>query len=216
MTAEVSDEMLAVAELAREVGLSVLSPAARQAESDRVVPDSVWKALLDTGLIAPLPEECGGGGIPDVQTQIVAVENFAYGDPGITMAALWSGAAALLLSRHGREPQIKLAETLARDLKARGAVALYEGHGRAPSEFTTSVSHVANGDVRVVGRKVGVAFGAIANPLIVVGVAAGTTALRAVVRTCRQPRRHRRECRPEPGAGRCRSRDDDVRRDGVG
>ncbi len=181
MTAEVSDEMLAVAELARDVGLSVLSPTARQAESDRVVPDTVWKALLDTGLMAPLPEERGGGGIPDVHTQMVAVENLAYGDPGITMAAVWSGAAALLLSRHGREPQVQFAETLASSPNARGAVALYEGYGRAPSEFTTSVSPATNGELRVVGRKVGVAFGAIADPLIVVGVAAGTTALRAVL-----------------------------------
>lgn len=181
MTSEENVESLAIAELARDVGLRVLSPAARQAEADRAVPDTAWKALLETGLVAPVSEERGGGGIPDVGAQMIAVENLAYGDPGITMAGVWSGAAALLLSRHGREDQIDLASALMANLAARGSVALYEGYGRAPSEFTTTVSPAADGNVRVVGRKVGVAFGGIGDPLIVVGVDDGTAVLRAVL-----------------------------------
>ena len=43
-----------------------------------------------------VPEQFGGGGIPDTVTQMIAVEGLAYGDPGITMASVWGGAAALL------------------------------------------------------------------------------------------------------------------------
>jgi len=181
MTIETTEELAAVAELAREIGTEILAPAARQAEADCAVPELAWKTLLETGLIVPLSEENGGGGIPDARTQVVALEHLAYGDAGITVAAFWSGAAALLLSRHGRNEQVQMAIALSNNPVARGAVALYEGYGRAPSEFTTSISTTAEGTLRVLGRKVGVAFGSIAEPLIVIGVAEDTHTLQAVL-----------------------------------
>ncbi|WP_217575047.1 acyl-CoA dehydrogenase family protein [Streptomyces sp. GbtcB7] len=178
---EPTDEHLAVAELARSLGLELLSPAAREAETERAVPSGVWHTLFESGLTVPVPEEFGGGGIPDTVTQMIAVENLAYGDAGITLAAMWSGSAALLLARHGTKEQTALLPELAGNPDSRGAVALYEGHGRAPAEFTTSVTRTADGRLRVNGRKVAVAFADRADPLIVVGVEAESGRLRAVL-----------------------------------
>ena len=175
-----SDELTAVAELARSLGLERLSPAARPAEAAGQVGGAVWRALTDTGLVAGLRAEHGGDGLIAAATQMAVAENLAYGDPGIALAALWSGAAATLLSEHGTAEQGERARRLSGDRTARGAIAFYEGFGRGPDEWTTTVSR-GDGTITVRGAKVGVPFAAAADPLIVVGVDADTGSLCAVV-----------------------------------
>ncbi len=180
MALESSEEYDAVVELARAVGLSVLSPAARDAEAAKAVPAAVWKSIFDTGLTLPVSEEKGGGGVPDAMTHMAAVENFAYGDPGIAVAAAWSGAAALLLGRHGALAQDTALSRLLTDTAARGSVALYEGFGRAPGEYDTKIT--LEGDhARVTGRKVAVPFADLNPDMIVVGSDAASGSLRAVL-----------------------------------
>jgi hypothetical protein len=45
-----SEEDIAIAHLAREIGMDVLSPSARTAESDRSMPDHVRVVLRSSGL----------------------------------------------------------------------------------------------------------------------------------------------------------------------
>jgi alkylation response protein AidB-like acyl-CoA dehydrogenase len=175
-----SDELIAVAELARHLGLEKLSPAARSAEEAGQVDGAVWRALTESGLVAGLRAEHGGDGLLDAGAQMTAAENLAYGDPGIALAALWSGAAGTLLSEHGTAEQGERARRLSRDAAARGAIAMYEGFGRGPDEWTTTIGGGA-GTITVRGSKVGVPFAATADPLIVVGADADTGTLRAVV-----------------------------------
>jgi alkylation response protein AidB-like acyl-CoA dehydrogenase len=130
--------------------------------------------------VSGLRAEHGGDGLIDAATQMAAAENLAYGDPGIALAALWSGAAATLLSEHGTAEQGDRARRLSRDAAAPGAIAMYEGFGRGPDEWTTTVGGGA-GTITVRGTKVGVPFAAAADPLIVVGTDADTGTLRAVV-----------------------------------
>jgi len=179
---EQPEEIEEIAELAKSIGDELISPAARDAEREGAVPKEVWSRLFETGLTVPVPEELGGGGIPDALTFLAAVENLAYGDPGIALASFWSGSAALFIARHGSADQKALLSALASNPDARGSVAAYEGFGRNPSEYETTIA-VEGDQVRVVGRKVGVAFAASADPLIVVGRDPGTGALRAVVLT---------------------------------
>lgn len=164
-----TDEHLAVADVARTMGLELLSPAAREAEAAGVVPPVLWKSLLDSGLTVPVSEERGGDGEPDALTQMIAIENLAYGDPGIALAAAWSGAAAFVLGRHGSAAQEGLLSALLSDPGARGSIALYEGFGRAPSEFATTVSVSTDDTAHVQGRKVGVPFAETTSHFLVVG-----------------------------------------------
>lgn len=174
------EELTEVGALARSIGDELLYPAARDAERDRAVPADVWHKLFETGLTMPVPEEHGGGGVPDPLTLLAAVENLAHGDPGIALAAVWNGAAAQLIAEHGTPEQQQLLSRLASDPTLRTAVASYEGFGRGPSEYATTVT-VDGDSVRVVGTKHAVAFAAVADPVIVVGVDVATGAQRAVV-----------------------------------
>ena len=179
---DLTSEQEAVAELARDLGLQRLAPTARAAEKDRAVPADVRAALFETGLTTPVAEAFGGGGVPDALTQMVAIEGLAYGDPGITMAAVWAGAAALVIGLCGTDDQqAAFLPMLAMSPAAPGAVALYEGFGRSPSEYRTTISRTVEGAWRVHGNKVAVPGATDADPLIVVGVDPATERLRAVV-----------------------------------
>jgi alkylation response protein AidB-like acyl-CoA dehydrogenase len=178
-----TEELAAVAELARNLGMEKLSPVARSAESGGQVDASLWGALADSGLVAPTRTEHGGDGLIDAVTHVVAAENLAYGDPGIALAALWSGAAATLLSEHGTPGQAERARRLSSDSTARGTIALYEAFGRGPDEWTTSISN-RDSQVTVRGTKVAVPFAAEAEVLIVVGTDPAAGTLRAAVVPC--------------------------------
>lgn len=175
-----TEELAAVAELARSLGLERLSPAARAARPGGHVDGPVWRALADSGLVAPTRTEHGGDGLIDAVTHMVAAENLGYGDPGIALAALANGAAATLLSEHGTPGQADLARRLTADATARGALALYEGFGRGPDEWTTSIGD-RDGQVTVHGTKVAVPFAADAEVLIVVGAGPDGSPRAAVV-----------------------------------
>ena len=179
---DLSDEQQAVIALTRDLGLSVLSPAARAAEAAGAMPADVATALHETGLTTPVAEEHGGGGIPDAVTHVLAVEGLAYGDPGLAMAAVWRGGAALLIGLCGTDEQRNaFLPAMASDGARHSAVALYEGFGRAPSELATTITATADGSWHVAGRKVGVSGGASADPLVVVGRDANDGRLRAAV-----------------------------------
>ena len=179
---DLSDDRLAVADLARSLGLDLLSPAAKDAERQRAMPRTIARTLLETGLTTLVDEAHGGGGLPDICTHMIAVEALAYGDPALTMAAMWSGSAAILISRCGTAAQAaEWLPPLASDPDRHSAVALYEGFGRAPSESATTIGQNADGTWRVVGRKLAVAFADVAQPLVVVGVDPANGRLRAAM-----------------------------------
>jgi alkylation response protein AidB-like acyl-CoA dehydrogenase len=169
-----------VAQLAREVGMELLAPAAHTAEHQGHVPQEVWTTLLDTGLAVPVPEELGGAGVGESVTLMTALENLAYGDAGITLAAFTSGAAALLIARHGGPDHNDMVQRVVSDPRARASVALYESGGRDATDLGTSIA-VSGERVRVRGVKVGVPFVAEADPFVVVGADAATGSLRAVM-----------------------------------
>lgn len=179
---DLSDDRMAVADLARNLGLDLLSPAAKDAERQRAVPAAVTRTLHETGLTTLIDEAHGGGGLPDICTHMIAVEALAYGDPALTMAAMWSGAAAILIGRCGTAAQAaELLPALASDADRHSAVALYEGFGRAPSESATTIGHNSDGTWRVVGRKLAVPFADVAQPLVVVGIDPANGQLRAAI-----------------------------------
>ena len=180
MEVTLSEELAAVAELARSLGREKLWPAARTAESSGQVGAGLWRVLTDSGLVAPVRAEHGGDGLIDAVTGMVAAENLAYGDPGLAFAALCSGAAATLFSGHGTPEQAERARRLTSDATARGSIALYEAFGRGPDEWTTSISD-CDDRITVRGTKVAVPFAADAEAIIVLGADPATRTLRAAV-----------------------------------
>lgn len=163
-----------VAELATAVADEVVLPVARDAELAGAVSSDVWKRLLNTGLSVPVAEEHGGAGVADPLTQLIFTERLAQGDAAIASAVTWTGAAALLIGNLGSPRQCeRLLPAFVADPTVRAAVALHEGFGRGPGEYTTCFNR--EGDRwRVRGRKVAVPFGADAAPLLVVGIEPAT------------------------------------------
>lgn len=166
---ELSEDQEAIQEVATGVGMDVLAPASAEAQSNRAVPSDVWRTLSETGLVAPVAVEYGGGGIPDPVSSLVVAEGLAHGDPAIAVAALSSGAAAVLIGEAGTAAQCaELLPPFVSNVGWRGSVALYEGYGRSPSEYRTIIQTAESG-WRVKGQKVAVPFGDVADVLVVVG-----------------------------------------------
>ncbi len=175
-----TDDHLAVKDMCRSIATEVIAPAARQAEADRAVPPSAWKALAETGLTQAVDESLGGSGVPDTLTHMIAAENLAYGDPGITLAAMWNGAVAFLLGRHGSQTHGEQLTQLISDTDVRAGLAIYEGYGRGIAELTTTIE-VADGSVRISGRKVAVPFAGSVAFYLVAGVDPSSDTLRLAV-----------------------------------
>ena len=140
---------------------------ARAAEAERDGLDlKVLTHLLDTVGIAPLT--LLGPGIADPHTLLVAVEELAYGDPGIAWAAVPAFQIATVLGACGSEAQRQAARGVFGDPAAAASVLLYEDFGRQPSELETEVTTDADG-WRVTGRKSSVAYPRGADISLVVG-----------------------------------------------
>jgi alkylation response protein AidB-like acyl-CoA dehydrogenase len=133
-----SDEQTTLVELVHAFAEKELRPAARDAERAREVPVAVANALHALGVACPIPEALGGQGQPDLMTYLMIAEELAWGDPGIAYAALGAGHAALLIAQCGtREQQRAWLPRFTGAQPAAGALWLYEGFGRAPSELRT-------------------------------------------------------------------------------
>ncbi len=167
---DTSDETVAVTELGRNLGLNVLFPAAKEAERDGLIPQAVRQSLFESGLTVAVPEAFGGGGVPSCSTQVTATEALSYGDAGLTLASVWSGSAAAVISMLGTSAQQQQwLPRFATDASAHGGVALYEGQGRSPSESSTTLTPTSDGRFTLRGTKLAVAGADQAEPIVVIG-----------------------------------------------
>jgi alkylation response protein AidB-like acyl-CoA dehydrogenase len=173
-----SEEDIATAHLAREIGMDVLSPSARTAESDRSVPDHVRAVLRSSGLTSLGSFSVDEPPTP-TWTAVTAAENLAYGDPGLALTGLWSESFAAVASHHATPDQRR--RWLPASVAPLATVALYEGFGRSPREYRTFIRVSPDGSVQVSGRKVAVPLAGAAESILVVGTDVETSRLRAVV-----------------------------------
>ncbi|WP_329410603.1 acyl-CoA dehydrogenase family protein [Nocardia vinacea] len=176
-----TDEQTAIQELVSSLALEVLDPAAHDAEKAQAIPESLLRTLHATGLVAPVDTEYGGGGVPDDLSRLLVAEGLAYGDAATAVSLLWSGSAAVLIGVCGTEAQrTTYLPAFASNPQHRAGLALYEGYGRTPSEYQTTIVREGDG-YRVRGQKVAVQLPSDGAPLIVVGVAPDAQALRAAI-----------------------------------
>ena len=175
-----SDEELAIAGLAEDVATSVLDPEARAAETAKSVAKGAWTTLWATDLAGLYLDDDNLVQAMSAAEQFTATEKLAHGDGAIALAFAWAGAAALLLRLHGTVEQIALAAQLMGPA-ARASIALYEGYGRGPGEFGTTITRELDGSARVRGQKVAVSSARSAQHLVVVGTDRITNAPVAVV-----------------------------------
>ncbi len=133
-----------------------LRGAARDAERDGAAPAALEAALHRLGVAAPVPEEFGGQGVPGLHSALRIAEELAWGDPGLAIAALGSGHAALLIGECGAPQQrARYLPGFAGPKPPRATLLLYEGFGRQPSELSTR-AHGQGDAWTLSGEKVGV------------------------------------------------------------
>jgi alkylation response protein AidB-like acyl-CoA dehydrogenase len=143
-----SEETQAVVELGRSLAIEVVDPVASSVDADGVVPAQVMRTLAGTGMLAPISESLGGDGLPSCAAHLQFAEALGHGDPGVAAAALFPGAAAVVLAR------VPDAQDVLRSLLTTPGelgLALWEGFGRGPSESDLSV---VNNTVHAVKRGV--------------------------------------------------------------
>lgn len=90
-----------------EFAATALRPAARECDEAAALPASLLDAVHPLGLCSTqLPEACGGGGEPrSPLTHALVLEELAWGDAGLALAAFAPAAFALAVADFGTEAQ---------------------------------------------------------------------------------------------------------------
>jgi alkylation response protein AidB-like acyl-CoA dehydrogenase len=150
---ELTDEQQAVRDRLHPLAQEELRSAAAVAERDGMDLAPLLSTLESVGVG---PASLLGPGPADLLTVLVAVEELAYGDPGIAWAAAAPLQAALLVAACGDESQRqKIRALFAENPAAKASVLLYEDFGRAPSEYETTATR-RDGAWTIEGRKTSV------------------------------------------------------------
>lgn len=148
----VSDEEAAIVDLADALATDLRADLAG-VEPKRGLSEG-WKRVLETGMGAPVSEINGGDGVPPLACRLAFIEHLAHGHVGVAAQCALVSAASVLAScmstseqwQRARRPEAEGADTSE-------VLALYEGHGRAPSEYRTTLKPRSDGSSRLVGRK---------------------------------------------------------------
>jgi hypothetical protein len=138
---ELDEDQLALQSVLKDFAAHEIRPLARQCDEDRAVPAGLLHRIAALGVTTPTASAPGGDDEIDALGSVVAAEELAYGDPGISYEAFGSGHAALLLSAAGSpEQQAHYLPVLSRG--GRGSVLYYEGWGRRASELEATAALV--------------------------------------------------------------------------
>jgi alkylation response protein AidB-like acyl-CoA dehydrogenase len=110
---EPTEEQALVVETVRQFAANEIRPRAREADEAGKLPDAVFAAAHELGLVAnALPEAFGGGGERSAVLGALIAEELAWGDLSIALAILSPALAAFPLADFGTDAQKK--ERLAR------------------------------------------------------------------------------------------------------
>ena len=102
---ELSEEQRVLRDTLREFAAEVVRPAARTAEEAGAVPDDLRRQIHELGVTAPVNEDLSAGLPLDFVTYCIAVEELAWGDPGIAYEAFGAGLGAVALALTGSDEQ---------------------------------------------------------------------------------------------------------------
>jgi acyl-CoA dehydrogenase len=141
---DLSDEQVALRNVLKDFAERELRPIGRRCEDEQGMPEELRAKFRALGVADGIPEESGGGGELAPLEYLIAAEELAYGDPGLTYGAFSSGHAALLLAACGSAQQrARYLRNLAAG--ALGSVLYYEGWGRGPDECEATAAAIPAG-----------------------------------------------------------------------
>ena len=137
---EPSEEQQLIVDTVRQFAANEVRPAARECDESEKLPDDVLHRAHELGLVASgLPPEHGGGGERSAVTGVLVIEQLAWGDLAIALAALSPSLVALPVADFGSDAHKRRslpAYTGERFMP--GSLALVEPHfGADPTAPTT-------------------------------------------------------------------------------
>jgi alkylation response protein AidB-like acyl-CoA dehydrogenase len=176
---EPTEEQELVRSTVREFAMDTLRGAAREADEEGALPGSTLEAAWALGLTASqVPEEHGGGGAPrSPLTNALVLEELAYGDAALGLAATAPSLFAMALVDYGTPEQQErhLPAFCGRQFRT-GSLALVEPTPAFDPSRLTTVAEPTGASFRLSGRKSFVPLGDRADAFLVVARMAGVSA----------------------------------------
>ena len=154
-------------EIVRTLCRDRLSPAAGDAENQRLIPAHIIRSLNELGILSPL--DSNADQLLDPVAMVVIAEELGAGDPGVAYETMSGAHAALAISQIGSDAQrISIVDQGPSGALPLGSLWFYEGFGRGPDEYLTTI--VRTGDqLTLDGRKIAVVRPGTADFAVVIG-----------------------------------------------
>ncbi len=133
-----------------------MRPAARDCDENSAIPESFLQQAWELGLVATqLPESVGGYGSPrSPLTNAIVLEELAYGDAALALAATAPSAFAFAVADQGTEEQkASLLPAFGGDRFTAAAVAINEPSPAFDVSRQQTIAEAAGGDIVLRGRK---------------------------------------------------------------
>jgi alkylation response protein AidB-like acyl-CoA dehydrogenase len=150
-----------------------LLPAAEESQRAGASPAHITRALNELGVLSPLDSTTDNA--LDAVALVAIAEELGAGDPGVAYEVMAGAHAALAISQLGAPTQLTgLVIGTSSGAVLLGSLWLYEGFGRGPHEYLTTVEPTGD-HLSLDGRKVAVVRPGVADFAVVVGRAAHRT-----------------------------------------
>lgn len=154
-----------------------LLPVAADAESAGSIPVSIARSLNELGILSPL--DVAADQALDPVALVIIAEELGAGDPGVAYETMAGAHAALALSQLGSPEQLNsIVDRMSTGTtalgKALGSLWCYEGYGRGPDEYRTTVVR-AEDQLTLDGRKTAVVRPGTADFAVLIGRASDRT-----------------------------------------
>jgi alkylation response protein AidB-like acyl-CoA dehydrogenase len=152
---EPSEEQQLIVDTVRQFAENEVRPAARECDESAKLPGDVLSQVHELGLIAnALPAEHGGGGERSAVTSALVIEQLAWGDLAIALAALSPSLVALPVADFGSAAQQRSSlPVYVGERFVPGSLALVEPHFGADPVAPATRAERRGSDLVLRGRK---------------------------------------------------------------
>jgi alkylation response protein AidB-like acyl-CoA dehydrogenase len=163
---DLSPEVIELKQLTRELSRDRLAYRAKDAEAAHEPVPDIIRSLDELGILSPLDPIVAKALNP--VALVVIAEELALGDPGVAYEAIVGAHAALAINRLGNEEHLRMINGATSDGLPLGSLWCYEGFGRGPNEYATTIERTGD-DLALDGHKIAVVRPGTADFAVVIG-----------------------------------------------
>jgi alkylation response protein AidB-like acyl-CoA dehydrogenase len=151
---ELAPEVEQLKDVVRRFARDRLSACAEDAEREQLIPPHITRSLNELGILSPL--DSNPDHALDPVAMVVIAEELGTGDPGVAYETMSGAHAALAIGQIAADEQRNsIVGRISSSATPLGSLWHYEGFGRGPDEYLTSVVQ-AGDQLTLDGRKIAV------------------------------------------------------------